>query len=149
VTPDALTLVERVRALGIAIRADGDTVVLAPSGVVPPDLRAELVAAKPAVLAVLRATSAPPVAPAPPVMAPTAALRTGYRRWFALTVAEADGARVDPAEAHALHQQILRLTDDAGPLWADAIYADALRRFRSDTGRCGLCGGLGHPPEDA
>jgi hypothetical protein len=118
--------------------------VLAPSGVVPPDLRAELVAAKPAVLAVLRATSAPP-----PTLAPTPPLRIAYRRWFALTVAEADGASVEPAEAQALHQQILRLTDDAGPLWADAIYADALRRFRSDTGRCGLCGGLGHPPEDA
>jgi hypothetical protein len=141
-TPDPLTLVERVRALGIAIRADGDTLVLAPSGVVPPDLRAELVAAKPAVLAVLRATSAPPVAP-------TAALRTAYRRWFALTVAEADGTHVQPAEAQALHQQILRLTDDAGPLWADAVFADTLRRFRSDTGRCGLCGGLGHPPGDA
>jgi hypothetical protein len=138
VTPDAVTLVERVRALGIAIRADGDTLVLAPSGVVPPDLRAELVAAKPAVLAVLRAAASP-----------TAALRAAYRRWFALTVAEADGARVEPAEAQALHQQILRLTDDAGPLWADAVYADTLRRFRSDTGRCGLCGGLGRPHEDA
>jgi hypothetical protein len=137
-TPDPLTLVERVRALGITIRADGDTLVLAPSGVVPPDLRAELVAAKPAVLAVLRATASP-----------TVALRAAYRQWFVLTVAEADGARVDPAEAQALHQQILRLTDDAGPLWADAVFADTLRRFRSDTGRCGLCGGLGHPPEDA
>jgi tubulysin polyketide synthase-like protein len=140
VTPDAAILVERVRALGIAIRADGDTLVLAPRGVVPPDLRAELVAAKPAVLAVLRATSAPPVAP-------TAALRTAYRRWFALTVAEADGTPVDPAEAEALHQRIVKLTDEAGPLWADAVYADELRRFRWETGRCGLCGGLGHPRE--
>ena len=135
--PDALTLVGRVRALGITIRADGDTLVLAPSGVVPPDLRAELVAAKPAVLAVLRATSAPPVAP-------TAALRAAYRRWFTLTVAEADGAPIDRLEPSVLHQQIVRLTDDAGPLWADAVYADELRRFRWDTGRCGLCGGLGH-----
>jgi hypothetical protein len=141
-TPDAVTLVERVRALGIAIRADGDTLVLAPGGVVPPDLRAELVAAKPAVLAVLRATASP-AAPAPVV------LRQAYRRWFDLTVAEADGQRIAPAEAEALHQEILKLTDEAGPAWADAVFANALRRFRSDTGRCGLCGGLGHPLKGA
>lgn len=136
-TPDALTLVARVRALGIAIRADGDALVLAPRGVVPPKLRAALVASKPAVLAVLRAASAPPPAP-------TAALRAAYRRWFTLTVAEADGTPIDRLEAQALHQQIVRLTDDAGPLWADAVFADELRRFRWDTARCGVCGGLGH-----
>ncbi len=87
-TPDPRTLVERVRALGIAIRADGDTVVLAPRGAVPPDLRAELLAAKPAVLAVLRATSAP-------LVAPTAELRAAYRRRFTLTVAQADGIPLD------------------------------------------------------
>jgi hypothetical protein len=133
VTPDPLTLVERVRALGIAIRADGDTLVLAPRGAVPPDLRAELVAAKPAVLAVLRAT------------APTVALRAAFRRCFTLVVAEADGERIDPRDAQAVHQHIIRLTDDAGPLWADAVFADELRRFRWETARCGLCGGLGHP----
>jgi hypothetical protein len=105
--------------------------------VAPPDLRAALVAAKPAVLAVLRAT------------APTVALRAAYRQVFALVVAEADGAVVDPATAQSVHQQILRLTDDAGPLWADAVFADELRRFRWDTARCGLRGGLGHPHEDA
>ena len=147
-TPDPLILVERVQALGITIRADGDTLVLAPSGVVPPDLRAELVAAKPAVLAVLRATASPRAAP-PPRMPARVVLRLAYRRWFDLTVAEADGQRIAPAEAEALHQEILKLTDEAGPAWADAVFADALRRFRSDTGRCGLCGGLGHPPEDA
>jgi hypothetical protein len=131
-TPDPLTLVARVRALGIAIRADGDTLVLAPRGVLPPDLRAELVAAKPAVLAVLRAA------------APTVALRAAYRRCFALVVADADGGRIDPRDAQSLHQEIIRLTDDAGLLWADALFADESRRFRADTGRCGVCGGLGH-----
>jgi hypothetical protein len=135
--PDPLMLLARVRALGIAIRADGDTLVLSPGGVTPPDLRAELVAAKPAVLAVLRAT------------APTVALRAAYRRCFTLVVAEADGERIDPATAQSVHQQIIRLTDDAGPLWADAVFADELRRFRWETARCGLCGGLGHPHEDA
>jgi tubulysin polyketide synthase-like protein len=137
VTSDPVTLVARVRALGITIRADGGTLVLAPRGVVPPGLRAELVAAKPAVLAVLRAASAPPAAP-------TAALRAAYRRWFILTVAEAAGVPIDRLEAQALHQQIVRLTDEAGVLWADAVYADELRRFRWDTARCGACGGLGH-----
>src|ERR1700736_4320020 len=75
---------------------------------------------------------------------PTLALRAAYRRWFTLTVAEADGQRITPVEAETLHQQILRLTDDAGPLWADAVFADELRRFRWETARCGLCGGLGH-----
>jgi hypothetical protein len=131
-TPDPVILVARVRALGIAIRADGDTLVLSPGGVAPPDLRAALVAAKPAVLAVLRAA------------APTVALRAAYRRCFALVVAEADGERLDPRDAQAIHQEIIRLTDDAGPQEADVIFAEELRRFRWDTGRCGLCGGLGH-----
>ena len=77
----------------------------------------------------------------------TATLRAAYRRCFTLVVAEADGERIDPATAQALHQQIIRLTDDAGPLWADAVFADELRRFRWETARCGLCGGLGHPLE--
>jgi hypothetical protein len=42
-----------------------------------------------------------------------------------------------------LHQQIVKLTDEAGVLWADALFAEELRRFRWETARCGLCGGLG------
>ena len=79
--------------------------------------------------------------------APTAALRTAYRRWFELTVAEADGHRINPSETEALHQAIVRLTDEAGPLWADVLFADELRAFRTATARCGLCGGLGHTQE--
>jgi hypothetical protein len=79
----------------------------------------------------------------------TAALRAAYRRCFTLVAAEADGERLDPHDAQAVHQEILRLTDDAGPLWADAVFADELRRFRWETARCGLCGGLGHPHEAA
>jgi hypothetical protein len=74
----------------------------------------------------------------------TAALRAAYRRWFVLVVAEADGRAITAAEAQVLHQQIVRLTDEAGLTWADAVYADELRRFRWDTARCGACGGLGH-----
>jgi hypothetical protein len=79
----------------------------------------------------------------------TATLRAAYRRCFTLVVAEADGERIDPRDAQRVHQEILRLTDDAGPLWADAVFAEELRRFRWETARCGLCGGLGHPLEDA
>jgi hypothetical protein len=78
----------------------------------------------------------------------TATLRAAFRRCFTLVVAEADGERIDPRAAQAVHQEILRLTDDAGPLWADAVFADELRRFRWETARCGLCGGLGHPLEE-
>jgi hypothetical protein len=78
----------------------------------------------------------------------TATLRAAYRRCFTLVVAEADGERIDAREAQAVHQHIIRLTDDAGPLWADAVFAEELRRFRWETARCGLCGGLGHPLED-
>jgi hypothetical protein len=92
---------------------------------------------------VMRET-APLVPSRTPHEAPTTGLRAAYRRWFILTVAEADGTPVNSLEAQALHQQIVRLTDDAGLAWADAVYADELRRFRWDTARCGACGGLGH-----
>jgi hypothetical protein len=91
--------------------------------------------------------TAPPAVSRRRVPAPVV-LRQAYRRWFELTVAEADGQRISPAEAEALHQQILKLTDDAGPLWADAVFADELRRFRWETARCGLCGGLGHDRDE-
>ena len=79
-----------------------------------------------------------------PPLAPTATLRAACRRWFSLTVAEADGQRITPPEAGALHQEILKLTDEVGPAIADASFADELRHFRQETGRCGACGGLGH-----
>jgi hypothetical protein len=89
------------------------------------------------------------VSPTLPAPGPTVALRSAYRQWFRLTVEEADGRPIDRAAARALHQQIVRLTDEAGSLWADALFADELRRFRADTARCGLCGGLGHAQEKA
>jgi hypothetical protein len=104
-----------------------------PAGAVPPDEFNEL-------------TKKPPH---PNHVDVTAKLRAAFRRCFTLVVAEADGERIDPRDAQAVHQEILRLTDDAGPVWADAVFADDLRRFRWETARCGLCGGLGHPLEDA
>ena len=94
--------------------------------------------------------SQPPDTPSRPDSVPrsrvpaTVVLRQAYRRWFELTVAEADGQRIPPAEAQALYQEIIRLTDEAGPLWAEAVYADEFQRFRRETARCGLCGRLGH-----
>lgn len=77
----------------------------------------------------------------------TGLLRYAFRRTFTLVVDEADGKAVDQSEARGLSQQIIRLTDEAGPAWADAVFADELRRFRTETGRCGVCGGPGHAPE--
>jgi hypothetical protein len=73
-------------------------------------------------------------------------LRRAYRECFDLTVAEADGRPVTQERAQALLQEIARWRDDAGPMFADAIYADELRSFQTTTGRCGLCGGLPHAP---
>jgi hypothetical protein len=136
----AAGLLDRLRALGASACVHGDRLRITAPHALPLELLDALRAHKADVLALL----APPPRPAP-----TAALGVAYRRWFALTVAEADGTPTDPAEAATLHQRIVRLTDDAGPLWADAVFANELRRFRRETGRCGLCGGLGHPQDDA
>jgi len=73
-----------------------------------------------------------------------AALRHAIRGWFILAVLEADGQRVTPTEANALYQEIVRLYDDTGPAFADAVILDEHRRFRWETARCGWCGKLGH-----
>jgi hypothetical protein len=110
-----------------ARRLAGPSVVQAPPETVPPDERNELTKK---------------ITPPPP--APTGALRLAFRAQFQLAVQAVDGGPVPPDAVGRLRQAVARLTDDAGPLWADAVYADELRRFRWDTGRCGLCGGLGH-----
>jgi hypothetical protein len=84
-----------------------------------------------------------PVAPTETIPAPVA-LRRIYREWFDLTVAEADGRRAGQGKAQALYQQMIRRRDDTGTLFADAIFADEIRRFRVATKRCGLCGGPLH-----
>jgi hypothetical protein len=138
-------LIERVRNLGVNIKPQGDRLVLVPKGVLPDDLRAELVAHRPEVLAMLKAMLPPVSRVREPALI---ALRQAYRRWFELTVAEVDGQRIPPAEADMLHQEIVRLTDEAGPLWADAVCRNELRGFRRETGRCGLCGGGAHREGD-
>lgn len=97
-----------------------------PSSAMPPDELNEL-------------TKKPPL-PA----APTTMLRLVYRAQFRLAVDIVDGGKVDHDAVSNLRQQLVRLTDEVGPLWADALFADESRRFRADTGRCGVCGGLGH-----
>jgi hypothetical protein len=85
--------------------------------------------------------------PAPP--APTEELQLAFREWFRLAVWQMDGQPVEPSVAHGLHAWIGRLTKAAGPEWAEFIFYDELAKFRWTTARCGLCGGLGHPLEDA
>ena len=49
----ALALLARVAAAGVQVRGVGDHLAIRPKGVLPSDLRAELVASKPQVLALL------------------------------------------------------------------------------------------------
>jgi hypothetical protein len=81
--------------------------------------------------------------------APAHYLRLVLRRWFILTVAEADGQRPTPAEANALYQEVVRLQDETGPAFADAVIGEEHQRFRWETARCGWCGGLEHDSECA
>lgn len=74
-------------------------------------------------------------------------LQLVFRAQFLLAVQTVDGAPINPGAVSSLRQQVARLTDEAGPLWANAIYTEELRRFRRETARCGLCGGLGHQLE--
>lgn len=135
---DPFVLVARVQALGVVIRAEGGDLVLAPAGVVPPDLKAELRAAKPALLTALRLPPPPPL---------TAALRAVYRAQFEVAVQAADDEPIDPATVIDLRRRRARLTDDVGPWQAAALFTDELSRFRAETGRCGFCGGLDDPLE--
>lgn len=85
--------------------------------------------------------------PAPP--SPMEELRLAFREWFRLAVWQMDGQPVAPSVAHGLHVRIARLMNATGPEWADLVFYDELARFRWATAQCGLCGGLGHPQEDA
>jgi hypothetical protein len=63
-----LTLLAAVRALGITLTPDGETIRIKPASRLPPHLRAQLRAAKPEILAALRAEAAtqePPAEPTP------------------------------------------------------------------------------------
>jgi len=60
--PEAV--LEQLRALGVSLRAEGETILLRPFSVVPPDLLTEAKAHKAALLTLLRA--AEPASPSPP-----------------------------------------------------------------------------------
>jgi hypothetical protein len=140
-------LLGQLRTLKATVSVQGDKLCIEAPQALPDHVVAALRTAKPDLLAMLRTPPSPiDLKPFPaPSTSPALALRETYRQWFSLTVAETDGHRgVSPAEAQALYQRIVRLTDDTGPLFADAIYADEARRFRIATNRCGLCGGLPH-----
>jgi hypothetical protein len=85
----------------------------------------------------------------PPQPVPSEELRLAFREWFRLAVWQMDGQPVEPSVAHGVHARIVRLTNATGPEWADLVFYDELARLRWTTARCGLCGGLGHPQEDA
>jgi hypothetical protein len=56
-TPAAI--IATARQLGVSLVPDGSNIRIRPAGKLPPDVRAALVAQKPALLAVLRGTPAP------------------------------------------------------------------------------------------
>lgn len=79
----------------------------------------------------------------PPAPTPMHCLRVAIRRSFALTVAEVDGQRPNTREVEALRQEVLKLADETGPAYAEALIREEARRFWWETARCGWCG-MGH-----
>lgn len=61
---NARALIDAAHDAGVELEADGENIRIRPAGVLPPALREELAASKPAVLALLRGTPARSVADA-------------------------------------------------------------------------------------
>jgi len=125
-------LLDRLRSKGVDVRAEGDRLNLRPASALSPEELAQAKELKPELMRLVASSAS------------AHCLQLALRRWFELTVAEVDGVRPDLQEMKALYQEIVRLTDDAGVLLAEAVTLEAARRFRSGTGRCGWCGLLGH-----
>lgn len=141
----AQALLATLQARGIRVRRKGGFLAVAPGDALTNEEAALVRQLKTDLLALVPAEKERTRADRPEAKTtPMVALRVAYRRWFSLVVMEADGDRTDPDESRAVHQDIVRLTDDVGVLFADAIYADELLRFRLETARCGACGNLGH-----
>jgi hypothetical protein len=101
-TPE--TVLKRLHALGVSLRAEGETLRLRPLSAVPPDLLAEAKARKAELLALLRA--AEPVPPPPPELPPGAA------DWLAARTTPEPGCCVGVGDAVA---DFLAHTPDGDP----------------------------------
>ena len=131
----AAELVQALRARGVTLEPAGDRLRVRPASALSAEELEALRQVKPEVLRLLAAQ---------PTTTPAHHLRVALRRWFALTVAEADGRRPNPREVEALRQEILKLVDETGPAYAEALTREEARRFRRETARCGWCGNEGH-----
>jgi len=154
-TAHVAELLDQLRSLKATVSVRGDKLCIEAPQALPEHVIAALRTAKPDLLAMLQ-TPLPPIDLKPfptPSTSPALVLRQAYHEWFSLVVAESDGRQPGPSPdgrqpgpspAEAIYQQILRLEDDTGPLFADAILADEARRFWATMNRCGLCGGPPH-----
>jgi len=123
-TPEAV--LDRLRGLGVSLRADGETLLLRPFSAVPPHLLAEAKAGKAALLALLRAAEPAPavsklsqVEPPPPP-----ALPPGAAEWLMTRTAPEPGCCVGVGDAVA---DFLAHTPDGDPFaLVDALAAGAV-----------------------
>ncbi len=126
---------ETIRARGAIVTVESrDRIVIAPDVLTDAEA-AELAQVKPALLALLR-SSAP--------VHHVAALEAVLTRMAELAVAAADDEHVDSGELVQLRKERACLISEVGPGYAEALEGEVLRVFRSETVRCGRCGGLGH-----
>ena len=125
-TPEAI--LARLQALGVSLRADGETLLLRPFSAVPPDLLAEAKAHKAALLALLGAAKLsirPSFEPAPPPLLP---LPAGAAEWLAARTELVPGCCVGVGDAVA---DFLTHTPVGDPLaLVHALAAGAVRGVR-------------------
>src|SRR5215813_6865757 len=142
---NAREILGRLSELGCRVTAQGGTLRLEVVAMLPADLLEAARAHKPDLLKLLeerQCLRAEPFGTARE--SPLGTLRAAYQRTFMLTVAEADGVAVPPGAGEALYQEILRLTDEVGPVVAETLMREAQQAFEQRTGRCGFCGGRDH-----
>jgi hypothetical protein len=131
----AAQLVQALRARGVTLEPEGDRLRVRPASALSAEELETLRQVKPEVLRLLEAQSTP---------TPVHRLRAVLRRQFDLRVAEVNGEEPGDEEMEALRQETLKLADEIGPTFAEAVIREEARRFRWETARCGRCGTLGH-----
>jgi hypothetical protein len=148
-------LVQDLRARGITLRADGDLLRYRPASALSAEDVDRLRAAKVEVLALLRADGAldqsaaggPPLEERRavlPLAAPDTPIRnliTDYRAVLTgLYELAALGPDADPAECGQLLQEQMRLHDELGPEFAEAVDRQHAGAWAARTQRCPSCG---------